>query len=270
MDYAIGNQPAEIRATVLTNLMSPAIASMCQNFGNINFAVRPEQQRQHELGILSLGSLIELVDTRALIGLLPLYQLLAETERTLQISSEHKKKLQALLKFCKVTPLALMFDEICLVCEQPRICSYDAANKLHSETWPALAFSDEFKIFVRHGVKVPRFLIEAPDQLTADKILQESNLEVRRIMLETFGNARFVKECGAKKIHEDQFGELYKKETRNMEPLVIVKVRNSTAEPDGSVRDYFIRVPPNMSTAKQAVAWTFNMSENDYSPDVES
>jgi hypothetical protein len=270
MDYAIGNQPAEIRASVLTNLMSPAIASMCKNFGEINFEVRPQQQRQIELGILSLASVNELIETRALIGFLPLYQLLVETERTLQISSDNKRKLQGLLKFFKVTPLTLMFDEICLVCEQPKICSYDAANRLHSETGPALAFSDEFKVFARHGVKVPRFLIEAPEQLTADKILQETNLEVRRIMLESFGMARFVTECGAKKIHEDQFGELYRKETRNIEPLVIVKVRNSTAEPDGSIRDYFIRVPPNMSTAKQAVAWTFNMSEADYSPDAES
>lgn len=40
--------------------------------------------------------------------------------------------------------------------------------------------------------------------------------------------------------------------------------QNSTPEPDGTFRDYFLRVPPGMVRAKQAVAWTFGVSEEDY------
>ena len=36
---------------------------MCKNFGEINFEVRPQQQRQIELGILSLASVNELIET---------------------------------------------------------------------------------------------------------------------------------------------------------------------------------------------------------------
>ena len=32
---------------------------------------------------------------------------------------------------------------------------------------------------------------------------------------------------------------------------------NSTPEPDGTRRTYFLRVPPQMRTAREAVAWTF-------------
>src|SRR6266436_180030 len=39
-------------------------------------------------------------------------------------------------------------------------------------------------------------------------------------------------------------------------PIVLVHVTNSTPEPDGSRRRYFLRVPPEVKTARAAVAWT--------------
>ena len=41
-------------------------------------------------------------------------------------------------------------------------------------------------------------------------------------------------------------------------------------EPDGSFKDYFLRVPPNMERARQAVAWTFDKAENEYAPCLET
>ena len=52
--------------------------------------------------------------------------------------------------------------------------------------------------------------------------------------------------------------------------IVMVKVRNSTPEPDGSVKDYWLRVPPDMKTARSAVAWTFGMERNEYAPMMET
>jgi len=46
----------------------------------------------------------------------------------------------------------------------------------------------------------------------------------------------------------------------------MVEVRNSTPEPDGMVKNYWLRVPPNMTTAREAVAWTFCLSEREYDP----
>jgi hypothetical protein len=54
------------------------------------------------------------------------------------------------------------------------------------------------------------------------------------------------------------------------EPLVMVKVRNSTPEPDGAYKDYFLRVPPTMRTAREAVAWTFGLEAEDYKPTQET
>ena len=50
----------------------------------------------------------------------------------------------------------------------------------------------------------------------------------------------------------------------------MVRVRNSTPEPDGSHHTYFIAVPPDTKTAHEAVAWTFGLSESEYEPVVET
>lgn len=55
------------------------------------------------------------------------------------------------------------------------------------------------------------------------------------------------------------------------EPFVAVEVVNATAEPDGSHRRYFLRVPPRTRTARQAVAWTFGFEDaRRYVPSIES
>ena len=50
----------------------------------------------------------------------------------------------------------------------------------------------------------------------------------------------------------------------------MVEVLNSTPEPDGSRKTYFLRVPPRTRTAREAVAWTFGVREPDYRPAQET
>ena len=75
-----------------------------------------------------------------------------------------------------------------------------------------------------------------------------------------------MRECDAKKVHTDETGVLWRVDLPNDEPLVMVEVLNSTPEPDGTRRTYFLRVPPNTRTARQGVAWTFGLAEEEYSP----
>lgn len=72
------------------------------------------------------------------------------------------------------------------------------------------------------------------------------------------------------KVHEDDCGELYRKELAGDEPLVMVRVVNSTPEPDGSFKRYMLRVPPTVQTAREAVAWTFDMPPEQYRPEVQT
>ena len=50
----------------------------------------------------------------------------------------------------------------------------------------------------------------------------------------------------------------------------MVKVVNSTPEYDGTFKDYFLRVPPEMTRARQAIAWTFDKKETDYDPELQT
>ncbi len=75
---------------------------------------------------------------------------------------------------------------------------------------------------------------------------------------------------GETPVQSDDFGSLWRWERSGGEPLVWVQVINSTPEPDGSFKDYFLRVPPWMTTAREAVAWTFGEDEESYAPDVQT
>jgi hypothetical protein len=113
-------------------------------------------------------------------------------------------------------------------------------------------------------------IVMRPQSLTVAQVSTEENAEVRRVMIERMGFARYIRESGAKLIHTDKRGKLWRADRPNDTPIVMVEVRNSTAEPDGSIKDYFLRVPPDTKTATAAVAWTFGMKSTDWRPGVES
>lgn len=100
--------------------------------------------------------------------------------------------------------------------------------------------------------------------------LEERNRELQRVMLERFGYDRFILELGAVPVQADAFGALYRILRPHREPFVLVHVTNTTPEPDGTRKRYFLRVPPNMKTAHEAVAWTFGMRQAGYGPSKEN
>lgn len=89
-------------------------------------------------------------------------------------------------------------------------------------------------------------------------------------MIERYGLARYLTDAGAVEVARDECGTLYRKDVDGDEPILMVKVRNSTPEPDGSVKDYWLRVPPTITTARGAVAWTFDTPAAKYSPEVQT
>ena len=54
------------------------------------------------------------------------------------------------------------------------------------------------------------------------------------------------------------------------EPVAYVKVVNSTQEPDGSYKDYYLCVPPTCKTCSEAVSWTFGLTADSYRPEQET
>jgi hypothetical protein len=79
-------------------------------------------------------------------------------------------------------------------------------------------------------------------------------------------------DAGATLVQQDDYGKLWRTELRlDDEPVTVVEVTNATQEPDGSYRRYWLRVPPNVRSARHAVAWSFGferVGEHDCGPDV--
>jgi hypothetical protein len=173
-------------------------------------------------------------------------------------------------EFTQCAGFSLLFWEWALVSDRPTLIHRDDRGRLHCESGPAIAYPDGFSVYAVHGVRVPADVIENPSSVTVERIERETNAEVRRVMIERYGQARYLVDAGAQAVHEDDYGVLYRKEILGDEALVMVKVVNSTAEPDGSYKDYFLRVPPTIQRAREAVAWTFGKAEADYAPAIQT
>jgi hypothetical protein len=143
------------------------------------------------------------------------------------------------------------------------------SHRLHNASGPAVEWNG-WSVWAIHGVRVTEQIVMRPETLTAAQIDGEGNQEVRRVMIERFGAARWLRESGAMLVHEDKRGKLWRKTREGDTDVVMVEVKNSTPEPDGSIKDYWLRVPPTVTTVTQAVAWTFCMEPTQYAPRVET
>ncbi|MFI1584954.1 DUF6745 domain-containing protein [Embleya sp. NPDC020630] len=162
------------------------------------------------------------------------------------------------------------YENVVLVAERPTVLHRDESARLHNGEGAALAFPDGFALHAWRGMPVPADFVTtlgpAGSALNAQRIRDEDNAELRRVMLEIYGYDRYLAEVGARPLHRDDTGVLWRIELPGDEPIVMVEVLNSTPEPDGSIRVYWLRVPPTTRTARAGVAWTFGLTEQQYRP----
>ncbi|GGX73182.1 DUF6745 domain-containing protein [Streptomyces minutiscleroticus] len=158
------------------------------------------------------------------------------------------------------------YEDVAVVCERPTELHRDEAGRLDRADGPALAHSDGFRLHAWHGLPVPAELLDELGSLTPERIRAEENAELRRVMLEHYGYDRYLEESGAVPLHRDDTGVLWRVHLPGDEDVVMVEVVNSTPEPDGTSRTYWLRVPPTTRTAREGVAWTFGLSADEYEP----
>ena len=158
------------------------------------------------------------------------------------------------------------FEKAVVICERPVELHRDEAGRLDRGEGPALAFSDGFALHAWRGMPVPAAFLRELAALTPERIRTEENAELRRVMLEYYGYDRYLDESGAQPVHRDETGMLWRIALTDDEDVVMVEVLNSTPEPDGTHRTYWLRVPPTTRTAREGVAWTFGLAEEAYEP----
>jgi hypothetical protein len=120
------------------------------------------------------------------------------------------------------------------------------------------------------GVPVDERIAFRPETLDVAEILAETNAERRRVMMERFGLDRFVARANATVLDEDRDTggprRLLRIALAGDEPLVCVSVICPSTH-----RQFMLRVPPTMTSCRQAVAWTAGFDDPDeYQPGVET
>jgi hypothetical protein len=177
------------------------------------------------------------------------------------VKVDAKRWLELMRQVMPTCSWVLAFDGYVFFVDRPSILSFDSTGRRHSLTGPAIAFNSPYfePIYAIHGVTVDKKVVEKT--FTWEDIEKESNVEVRRVMIDLYGQEQYILDSGMKPVHKDDYGTLYHKEFKNDEPLMVVKVVNSTRESDGTFKDYFLRVDPKcyggVKTGLAAVASTW-------------
>lgn len=162
------------------------------------------------------------------------------------------------------------YANVAILTDRPDELHRDNVGRLHAAETPALHYSDGFALHAWRGMPIPSDLVDRLAHLTHPQIAAERNAELRRVMLEHFGYERYLREAGARRLGTDACGVLWQLTFNDDEPLTMVEVINSTPEPDGTSRIYWLRVPPTTRTARAGVAWTFGLTEEEYHPLVQT
>jgi hypothetical protein len=180
---------------------------------------------------------------------------------------------EELKDFTMVRDGAFMYvfmQELVFAWRRPVAIRLDERKRLHCYDQPAVEFPDGYSICSWHGVLVSRQLVDHPNLLTVQCIQTTTNTELRRVLIDRYGPAKYLVDAGATVVDHSDRGILYRVQMPRDEALTMVQVTNSTPEPDGTYKKYFLRVPPTVASAQEAVAWTFGMDANTYQPEIET
>jgi hypothetical protein len=172
--------------------------------------------------------------------------------------------LRGLLRLAWAADWIIPHKHICWASEPPASVCTDAQGRLHSAQGAALEYHDGWTAYAWKGVEVPARVIDYPEQITHADIEFAPDIHIRRCMIERLTPERFVASGAAYRIAEDETGVLWERRWPDGDAWAAVEVINGTPEPDGSIKHYFLQVPPNMLTARSAVAWTYGLTARQY------
>ncbi len=183
------------------------------------------------------------------------------------------EKIEALITIAKNIGWWWAHDDVAILTERPVSISMNANNQLHNPKGPAIAYADGFAVYAWNGLRIPKKFIEERDKIDFKMIQAERNAEFKRVLVDLYGRDKFLADIKAKKIDESKFGILWKGDDGTGEAYTIVEVTNATPEfinGKFDFRKFFLRVPPSMKTAHEAVAWTFFKTPETYNPVAET
>jgi len=166
-----------------------------------------------------------------------------------------------------------LYGDTNFILKKPKLICRNQNLVLHCEDGPAVKWEDGTCLYFWNGIEVHRKLIELPETITKEDILTERNVEVRRCYQEALGSERFANLLGLTPIDNksDQFGNamtLYR--TTEKDRLIGEYIHFAKVICPTTGRNYFLCVPPKISSVDEAVAWTFGKKAREYKPERET
>lgn len=111
-----------------------------------------------------------------------------------------------------------------------------------------------------------RLRLRIGEPITPQDVLSCVNQTLKHQALVQCGYERFVEELGSVTIDTDGDDSLILiRQGDKQRPIVFVYVKDATGD-----KRYLLRVPPDMRRVRQAIAWTFGLSEREYKPSMET
>ena len=95
-------------------------------------------------------------------------------------------------------------NDFVIMCGKVKSRQVNYRNQLHNETGPAVEWRCGHKIWALDGVELTQQIVEFPESLKIEQIQNERDNDVKRIMLERFGLARYIDEAKLKMVDERQ------------------------------------------------------------------
>jgi len=189
--------------------------------------------------------------------------------------AEGLESTHGLQRLAKACGWWLPCNGVAFVADRPTEIHVDSEGRLHSHETAAIKFSDGWQYWASHGMQLPMWIIESPEKITAEKIQNERNVEIRRVMIELFGFENLLDALNAQEVDRNpdpHVGTLWMIEQEDDEDIYLLEMRNSTPEPDGSWKTYVIRVPPTVTSAQHANAWSYGFGDEPekYKPILQS
>lgn len=156
--------------------------------------------------------------------------------------------------------LMMIVEDVVYLVANPKAVRFDARGRFHSTTDPAIEWVDGLGLHFIEGIRVPAGLVADPKRfVTLQRIQDEGNLEVRRLMIDRFkdGLSSYLEHVEADVIDQSDWGTLYEwneeDERGRRLPIFAVVVENSTLEPDGTRKKYALKVDQRLRPMKQVM-----------------
>jgi hypothetical protein len=181
---------------------------------------------------------------------------------------EPTRALRGLWKIARSAGWIVPHEHVCWVSERPNVLRRDARGRVHCADGPAVAYRDGWSAYAWKGVEVPGWAIEHPERITFARVADTFEPVLRNCLIEIMTPERFVEIGGARRVGQDEAGTLWRKDWSHRGVTVGswtgVEVTNGTTEADGSRKRHVLRVPSYMRTAREAVGWTYGLTDGAY------